>query len=72
MPVVGPIGPARTLDQMKDDRTSGLMVGVTESGGVGAARLVDGEPQWRENWTPEEALAIGKEIVRLARKQGAR
>jgi hypothetical protein len=67
--VVGPVGPARTLSEMRDDRADGLMVGTTDDGGVGMCRLINGEPEWRENFTPDEAEAIGKELVRLAKKQ---
>jgi hypothetical protein len=72
MGVVGPIGPARTLAQMKDDRTSGLMVGTNDSGGVGVARLIDGDVEWREDWDADEAIAIGRELIRLGNRQKKR
>lgn len=59
------------LETARSAGITGVMVGVSDGsgGGIAIARLVEGESVWREDWTPAEAEAIGKELVRLARQQ---
>lgn len=67
------------LAEHRRRRTTGIMVGVDgavfgRADGdrlVTIARLLDGELEWREDWTPDEAEAIGLELVRVAGEQRA-
>lgn len=72
MSVVAPIGPKRTLEEMRDDKTTGLIVGTNGSGGVGIARMLNGDVMWCEDWTVEEAEGIARGILRAAQQLRSR